>query len=74
MAEWLGMDMSVAQWFREQDKINEGIEIGLAKGLERGKIESAIEIAKKLLSLGLSMDQVRVGTGLSAEEVEKLSA
>jgi len=74
--EWRKTYMT--QWFREQDKYFEGqdagIEIGLAKGLERGKLESAIEIAKKLLSLGLSMDQVRVGTGLSAEEVEKLSA
>jgi len=60
----------MTQWFREQDKISEGIEIGL----ERGKLESAIEIAKKFLSLGLSMDQVIVGTGLSAEEVEKLIA
>lgn len=56
----------MTQWLREQDKLHEGIEIGL----ERGKLE----MARNFLSLGLSIEQVGKGTGLSIQEVEQLSA
>jgi len=36
--------------------------------------KKVIEIARKLLSLGLSIDQVVAGTGLSIEEIENLMA
>jgi len=45
-----------------------GREEGRAEGEKKAKIESA----KRFLSMGLSVEQVAVGTGLSLEEVEKL--
>ena len=47
---------------------NEGISIGLSQGAREAKIETA----KKFLAMGLSVEQVATGTGLSPEEIEKL--
>ena len=46
----------------------EGREEGRAEGEKKAKIESA----KRFLSMGLSVEQVAAGTGLSLEEIEKL--
>ncbi|MBD0405536.1 hypothetical protein IC221_29450, partial [Flammeovirga sp. EKP202] len=43
----------------------EGIEIGEKKGIEIGANLKAIETAKKFLSMGLSVEEVAEGTGLS---------
>ena len=40
--------------------------------IREAKKESAIETAKKFLAMGLSVEQVSQGTGLSLEEVENL--
>jgi predicted transposase/invertase (TIGR01784 family) len=50
----------------------EGEKVGLEKGLVEGEKKAKIESAKRFLSMGLSVEQVAVGTGLSLEEVEKL--
>ena len=47
---------------------NEGISIGLSQGAREAKLETA----KKFLAMGLSVEQVADGTGLSPEEIEKL--
>jgi predicted transposase/invertase (TIGR01784 family) len=47
---------------------NEGISIGLSQGAH----QKAVETAKKFLAMGLSVEQVATGTGLSLEEIEKL--
>ena len=39
---------------------------------EEGEHKKAVETAKKFLSMGLSVEQVANGTGLSVEEIEKL--
>ena len=46
----------------------EGISIGLSQGAQ----QKAIETAKKFLAMGLSIEQVANGTGLSPEEIEKM--
>ena len=59
---------------------NEGIAIGeergrsegISLGITQGEHKKAIETAKKFLAMGLSMEQVADGTGLSIEEIEKL--
>ena len=59
---------------------NEGIAIGeergrnegISLGITQGAYQKAIETAKKFLSMGLSVEQVADGTGLSIEEIEKL--
>ena len=47
----------------------EGKQIGLLEGAE----QKAIETAKKLISMGLSLEQVAEGTGLSLEKVQELA-
>jgi predicted transposase/invertase (TIGR01784 family) len=42
---------------------------GIEEGMEKGKRETAIN----LLAMGLSVEQVAKGTGLSMEEVGKIS-
>ena len=51
---------------------NEGISIGLSQGITQGEHKKAVETAKKFLAMGLSVEQVATGTGLSVEEIEKL--
>ena len=62
----------------------EGKEEGLAEGLEKGRTEgkkegfaegehnAKIETARNFLRLGLSVEQVSKGTGLTIEEIKKL--
>ncbi|MBD0404598.1 hypothetical protein IC221_24540 [Flammeovirga sp. EKP202] len=47
-------------------------EKGRKEGIEIGANLKAIETAKKFLSMGLSVEEVAEGTGLSIAEVEKL--
>ena len=55
---------------------NEGIAIGeergISLGITQGAYQKAVETAKKFLSMGLSVEQVADGTGLSVDEIEKL--
>ena len=50
----------------------EGIEKGMEKGIERGAYAKAIETAKKLLDMGLQLENIAIATGLTKEEIEKL--
>ena len=53
-----------------------GIQIGIEKGIVDGRIEGennkALEIAKNLLNIGLSVEQIIKSTGLSKEEIKGL--
>ena len=55
---------------------NEGIAIGeergISLGITQGEQKAKLETARKFLSMGLSVEQVANGTGLSIEEIEKL--
>ena len=54
----------------------EGLAKGLAKGLEKGREEGMekekISTARRLLSMGLSEEQVSTATELPLEEIQKL--
>ena len=52
---------------------NEGISIGLSQGITQGVHQKAVETAKTLLTFGDSIEKVSKVTGLSVEEIEKLS-
>jgi len=52
----------------------EGEKVGLEKGLAEGEKKAKIESARNALSLGLSVEQVAIITGLSIEEVEGLKS
>lgn len=49
-----------------------GLEEGRKKGLKEGRKETREEITKKLLKLGLKIEDIEKATNLSREEIEKL--
>ncbi len=49
-----------------------GLAKGLAEGLAEGERKKAIESARKMLSKGFKIEDIRDITGLSIEEIEKL--
>ena len=53
-------------------ELEEAQERGIKRGVELGSKEKAVEIAKNLIKIGLSEDQIVESTGLSKEEIEKL--
>ena len=52
--------------------IEKGIEKGREEGREEGIYSKAIETAKKLIGMNLSIENIAKATGLSKEEIEKL--
>ncbi|MDO8954024.1 MAG: Rpn family recombination-promoting nuclease/putative transposase [Gammaproteobacteria bacterium] len=50
-----------------------GVVKGMQQGMQQGKLEEARAIAKNLLARGLDFDLIKDTTGLSAEELNKLS-
>ena len=56
----------------EEYGITIGEKLGEERGISLGAYQKAVETAKKFLSMGLSVEQVADGTGLSIEEIEKL--
>ena len=50
----------------------EGLEQGLEQGEEKGRNEQKIEIARNLLNMCISVEQIEKATGLSRKEIEKL--
>ena len=55
-----------------QEVSAEGYQEGHQKGRQEGVQEKQLEIALKLLDLGLSIQLVAEGTGLSVEQVQQL--
>ena len=67
------------QEIAERDRISaiaagrrEGLEQGIAEGIAQGVAQTRIDNARKFLSMGISLEQVAKGTGLSLDEVKKL--
>lgn len=57
----------------KQEGLAEGIEIGMAKGKAEGKHEANAETAQRLLTMGLSAEQVAKATQLPLEIIKNLS-
>ena len=51
----------------------EGKSLGLAEGEVRGSRQKALETARNLLVIGLSIDNIAKATGLTVQEVETLN-
>ena len=49
-----------------------GMEIGMAKGMAKGMEKEKLATARRLLSMGLSDEQVSTATELPLEEIQKL--
>jgi len=56
---------------REEGR-EEGLEEGLEKGMEDGREEGKREVAKKLLERGMTFEDIRNITGLSAAKIEPI--
>ena len=65
-------DIAVQRKEAFNDGILQGRNEGISLGITQGAKEAKLETAKKFLSMGLSVEQVADGTGLSIEEIEKL--
>ena len=52
----------------------EGLAEGKAQGLAEGKAEEKTETAKRLLSMGLSVQDIVKATTLSIEQIEAIKA
>lgn len=52
---------------------NIGIKKGLEKGIQKGKIEKAVEIAKKMIEKGIPIENICEITNLTKEEIEKIT-
>ena len=58
--------------FAHDKGFSEGILQGMEQGKEQGIEQSKIEIARKMKEMGLSNEQIAMGTGLSPEAIEKI--
>ena len=65
-----GMEIGMAKG--KQEGLAEGMEKGMEKGREEGKHEAKTETAQRLLSMGLSAEQVSKATQLPLEIIKNL--
>ena len=63
------VNMADARYDGYDEGYEKGISIGLERGLERGAYQNKLETARKLITMGLSIEQVVQGTGLPIETV-----
>ena len=54
------------------DSVQKGFEKGRAEGKAEGRAEEKVDVAKRLLIMGIDAEQVAKGTGLPIEEVQHL--
>jgi hypothetical protein len=62
--------INVADFFKEEE--DPLFRRGHKKGIETGKIEEQMEIARNFKSIGVATADIAKGTGLSVIEVESL--
>ncbi len=66
-------DLEEAHKQELEDMKETGIDIGIEKGIEQGKKEQQIIMAKRMLAMkGITLEQIKEATGLSIEEIENL--
>ena len=70
---WIARDNMACMAAAEREAREKGHAEGMAEGRAKGMAEEKRETAKRLLSLGLTIEQVALGTDLSKEDIEKLS-
>jgi len=61
-----------ALYYGRQKGREEGRKEGVQEGIAQGSYQTKCETAKKLLEIGLSVENIVKATGLSREEIEKL--
>ncbi len=58
---------------QREEAYEEGLSKGISQGICQGAEQKAIETAKNLLNMGLTLKQVAQGTGLTLETIDKLA-
>ena len=66
------MAWGLAEFDAEQRGKKEGYSQGVSDGISQGEYHAKIETAKKFLTMGLSLEQISQGTGLSIDEINNL--
>ena len=66
------VDIAVQREEEREIVLREGIAQGEVKGFSEGSYQKAIETAKNLLAIGLSIESIAQATGLTEAEVEQL--
>ena len=66
-------DIAVQRKEAFNDGFSAGEERGRNEGISLGITQAKLETAKKFLSMGLSVEQVADGTGLSIEVIQDLA-
>ena len=64
-------DMNSAIHYGREEGMKKGLQEGLQKGLQEGKTSEKKDIAKKMLEIGMNVEQIMKITDLSKEEIEK---
>ena len=57
---------------QREEAFEKGVIEGIQQGVSQGEHQAKIETAKKFLTMGISIEQVSQGTGLSVDEITKL--
>ena len=57
-----------------ESSFNKGLKEGIEKGIEKGIRAKAIETAKKLIEMGLPLENIASVTGLDMQEIIQLKA
>ena len=75
-SERQGLEQGIRQGLERGIKqgLEQGIRQGKQEGLEEGSHQKAIETAKNLLSIGLSIENIAKVTGLGTQEVYRLTS
>ena len=66
-------DIAVQREEAYEDGLSKGIKQGISQGMKQGAYQEKLETAKNFLSMGLSIEQISRGTGLSEETLQQLS-
>ena len=53
--------------------VEAGIERGIERGREEGERKARINTARNFLNMGIPIEDVMMGTGLTREEIEELT-
>ena len=65
-------DIAVQREEAYEDGLSKGISQGIKQGISQGAYQEKLETAKNFLSMGLSIEQIARGTGLSQEIIQQL--
>ena len=58
---------------QRQEAFDDGLNKGISQGISQGIQQKAIETAKNFLSMGLQIEQIAKGPGLSLATIQQLA-